>query len=74
MPSKTSIIAPPYHVQSTAAELRSGFPYFGQHDSVSALWSQKWRMPCERGIYPFSDGNIQDFEPIFAELIRVSGD
>ena len=74
MTSKTSIIAPPYHVQSTAAELRSGFPYFPQHDSVSALWSQKWHMPCERGIYPFYDGNLQDFEPIFAELTRVSGD
>ena len=35
---ETPIIAPPYHVQSTAAELRSGFPYFSYHDSVSALW------------------------------------
>jgi hypothetical protein len=73
VPSDTSIIAPLYHVQSTAAELRSGFPYFGHHDSISALWSQKWRMPCVQGIYPFTEGGIQDFEPIFAELIRVSG-
>lgn len=69
MPSDTSIIAPPYHVQSTAAELRSGFPYFAHHDSISALWSQKWRLPCVQGIYPFTDGGIQDFEPIFAGFL-----
>jgi hypothetical protein len=28
MASHTSIIAPPYHVQTTAAATRSGFPYF----------------------------------------------
>ncbi len=72
--STTLIIAPPYHVQSTAAELRSGFPYFSYHESVSALWAKKWRMPCQHGIYPFTDGKVEDFDPIFAELIKVSGD
>jgi hypothetical protein len=69
-----SVIAPPYHVQSTAAELRDGFPYFSHHDSVSALWSQKWRAPCAAGIYPFTDAKVEDFDPVFTELIKVSGD
>ena len=63
-----------YHVQSTAAELRDGFPYFSYHDSVSALWSQKWRRLCAAGIYPFTDGKVEDFDPIFAELVALSGD
>lgn len=66
--------APLYHVQSTATELRSGFPYFSHHDSVTALWAQKWRMPCQRGIYPFTDANVEDFDPIFDELSEISGD
>ncbi len=74
MTSITSIIAPPYHVQSTATDLRSGFPYFSHHDSVSALWAKKWRMPCQHGIYPFTDAKVEDFDPIFDELIKVSGD
>ena len=70
----TGIIAPPYHVQSTAAQTRAGFPYFAHHDSVSALWSKKWRRPCAAGIYPFTDANVEDFDPIFAELIKISND
>ncbi|MBS2533344.1 alpha/beta hydrolase [Catenulispora sp. NF23] len=64
----------PFHVQSTAAALRDGFPVFAHHESVSALWSQKWHQPCAAGIYPFGDGQLEDFEPIFAELRAVSGD
>ena len=74
MKGKTSIVAPPYHVQSTAAQVRAGFPYFAHHDSVSALWNQKWRTPCAHGIYPFTDANVEDFDSIFAELVRTSGD
>ncbi len=73
MPTTTTILAPPFHVQSTAAQLRSGFPYFAYHESVSALWSDKWRMPCSHGIYPFTDGNVADFDPIFEELVKLSG-
>ena len=69
-----NIVAPPYHVQSTAKELRDGFPYFAWHESVSALWAQKWRTLCAGGIYPFTDGNVADFDPVFAELIALSGD
>jgi hypothetical protein len=72
--TSTGIIAPPYHVQSTAEILRDGFPYFAHHDSVSALWSQKWRTPCAAGIYPFTDGRVEDFDPIFAELSTISAD
>ncbi len=74
MTDKTTIIAPPFHVQSTAAELRDGFPYFPFHASVSALWKDKWRMPCSHGIYPFTDANVMDFDPIFAQLVEISGD
>ena len=74
MTRPTPIIAPPYHVQATAAELRSGFPYFSHHDSVSELWAKKWRMPCRHGIYPFTDANVVDFDSIFATLIMESND
>ncbi len=70
----TQIIAPPYHVQSTAKELRGGFPYFAFHESVSALWAQKWRKPCANGIYPFTDANVVDFDPIFEQLRQISND
>lgn len=70
----TAATAAPYHVQSTAESVREGFPYFAHHDSVSALWSLKWRAPCAAGIYPFTDGRVEDFDPIFAELSRISGD
>ena len=66
--------APLYHVQSTATQLRSAFPYFSHHESVTALWTQKWRMPCQRGIYPFTDANVDDFDPVFDELSKISGD
>ena len=73
MASTTSIVAPPYHVQSTAKDVRSGFPYFAHHDSVAALWDGKWRVLCQHGIYPFTDADAEDFEPVFAALVRESG-
>jgi hypothetical protein len=63
-----------YQVQSSAKISRNGFPYFEHHDSVSDLWSRKWQRPCAAGIYPFMDGNVADFEPIFADLIEASND
>jgi dienelactone hydrolase len=63
-----------YHVQQTAETKRGGFPYFAHHESVSALWSQKWRGPSAAASYPFGEGNVADFEPVFAELIETSGD
>ncbi len=72
--ARCKVVTPPYHVQSTTRDQRDGFPYFPFHGSVSALWAQKWREPCAAGIYPFTDGNIADFEPIFAELVATSND
>ena len=69
-----NISVAPYHVQSTAEQLKGGFPYFAHHESVSKLWAEKWRPPCSRGIYPFTDGDVADFDPIFAELVNQSGD
>ncbi len=63
-----------YHVQSTAETVRNGFPYFRHHDSISALWGAKWRAPCAAGIYPFTDANVVDFDPIFARLASISSD
>ena len=74
MTDMRDITVPPYHVQSTALRLKNGFPYFAHHESISSLWAQKWRPLCEHGIYPFSDGNVLDFDPIFQELIKLSGD
>ena len=68
------IVAPSYHVQTTAKQIRNEFPYFAHHDSPSKLWFQKWRPLCAAGIYPFMDGNVADFDPIFAELIATSSD
>ena len=68
------IPSPSYHVQTTAGTLKDGFPYFQHHDSVSALWNLKWRGPCAQGIYPFTDGKLEDFETVFQDLIRISGD
>ena len=68
------ISAPPYHVQSTAEQLKGRFPYFAHHESVSNLWAKKWRPPCSHGIYPFTDGDVADFDPIFADLVNRSGD
>ena len=68
------IAAPPYHVQSTARRLRDGFPYFAYHESVSVLWAQRWRPFCATGNYPFMDADVADFDPIFTELIAISGD
>ena len=70
----TSVVTLPFHVASTAALVRDGFPYFAYHESISALWRDKWRTLCAHGIYPFTDGNVEDFDPIFADLVRLSGD
>ncbi|EJT68533.1 hypothetical protein GGTG_13891 [Gaeumannomyces tritici R3-111a-1] len=39
------------------------------HDGIKALWETKWKFPCSKGLYPFHDGQYEDFEPIFAHLI-----
>ena len=39
-------------------------------DGVKALWDTKWKFLCSRSLYPFHDGLLEDFEPIFDSLIR----
>ena len=70
--AERKLVAPPFHVQSTAGEQRDGFPCFAFHESVAALWSQKWRALCAAGIYPFTDGKVVDFDPTFAALVAAS--
>ena len=62
------------HVQRTARELRDGFPYFSHYDSISALRSAKWYASCAAGNYLSTDGTVEDFDPVFAVLVEVSGD
>lgn len=59
----------PYHVQSSLDNPGS-FP----HNSISALWNLKWRKLASLGVYPFHDGKVEDFDPIFQELIRRNND
>lgn len=40
------------------------------HDSIQALWETKWKRPCSIGIYPFIDGKLEDFEPVFTKLVE----
>ncbi|CAI7649497.1 hypothetical protein N7533_008438 [Penicillium manginii] len=42
------------------------------HTSIQALWEGKWRAPCAMGIYPFPDGDIQDFDQVFKKLIEMN--
>lgn len=39
------------------------------HAGIQALWETKWRLPCAKAVYPFHDGALEDFEPIFLDLI-----
>ncbi|KAJ9132374.1 Esterase FrsA [Pleurostoma richardsiae] len=40
------------------------------HDGIKALWETKWKFPCTKSVYPFHDGQYEDFEPIFDWLIE----
>lgn len=44
------------------------YPHKG---SIKVLWETRWKFACEKSIYPFHDGFIGDFEPIFQQLIAV---
>ncbi|KAI5860974.1 alpha/beta-hydrolase [Durotheca rogersii] len=44
------------------------------HDGIRALWETKWRGPCTAGVYPFHDGQLEDFAPVFQSLIVEHGD
>ncbi|KAK2603895.1 hypothetical protein QQS21_003930 [Conoideocrella luteorostrata] len=59
-----------YHAQSSVSNPKS-FPF---HRSVRATWEEKWKFLAHKGLYPFSDGNGQDFDRVFEKLIEDSGD
>ncbi|KAL4899004.1 hypothetical protein BDW74DRAFT_171839 [Aspergillus multicolor] len=42
------------------------YPHKG---SIKSLWETKWRAACKKSVYPFHDGKLEDFEPIFEKLI-----
>ena len=74
MKDAEKVIAPPYHIQTNATGSGGGFPHFSYHESVSALWSQRWRKACAAGVYPFTDADVADFDPIFETLVTRSND
>ncbi|KAF6840706.1 pigment biosynthesis protein ayg1 [Colletotrichum plurivorum] len=40
------------------------------HQGIKALWETKWKFPCTKSVYPFHDGQYEDFEPVFNHLIE----
>ncbi|KAM0325104.1 hypothetical protein ACHAQA_007643 [Verticillium albo-atrum] len=42
------------------------------HEGIQKLWETKWKIPCANGVYPFHDGQYEDFEGIFDHLIRYN--
>jgi hypothetical protein len=42
---------------------------YGHRGSIAKLWENRWKMPCQRSVYPFHDGSYEDFEPVFQHLI-----
>ncbi|KAL4892276.1 Alpha/Beta hydrolase protein [Aspergillus ambiguus] len=47
-------------------KFKTVYPHKG---SLKVLWETKWKFACEKAVYPFHDGCIEDFEPIFNDLI-----
>ncbi|KZM27464.1 uncharacterized protein EKO05_0010733 [Ascochyta rabiei] len=45
---------------------------YGHRGSIQKLWESRWKMPCQRSVYPFHDGSFSDFEPIFQHLIAAN--
>ncbi|KAJ5836947.1 hypothetical protein N7447_002973 [Penicillium robsamsonii] len=42
------------------------YPHQG---SIKVLWESKWKFCATKSIYPFHDGSVEDFEPVFQKLI-----
>ncbi len=40
-------------------------------DGIDGMLSASAGYQCSIGIYPFFDGKLEDFEPVFDELIKV---
>lgn len=76
---KTDGLAVPVPMSTPARQWAMGAEAFENvmphHAGIKALWETKWKLPCSRSVYPFHDGALEDFEPIFADLIaRGAGD
>ncbi|KAF3352836.1 hypothetical protein VdG1_08657 [Verticillium dahliae VDG1] len=41
------------------------------HEGIKALWETKWRFPCTKSVYPFHDGQYEDFVDVFEHLISA---
>lgn len=63
-----------YHVQSTAEVFSSAFRTFPIMPQYPHCGRASGECPCQHGIYPFTDASLEDFEPVFEELIRISED
>ena len=61
-----------YHIQTTEAAILPNYDAFPNTKSVEDLWLKTWKTPCSRGLYPSMEGNINNFEPIFQRLIKLS--
>ncbi|PNH38293.1 hypothetical protein VD0004_g8517 [Verticillium dahliae] len=42
------------------------------HEGIKALWETKWRFPCTKSVYPFHDGQYEDFVDVFEHLISYN--
>lgn len=51
-----------YHVRGSFFQPRA------HHAGIKALWETKWRQPASQGIYPFVDGKVEDFDPVFKAM------
>ncbi|KAF5016317.1 hypothetical protein F66182_12036 [Fusarium sp. NRRL 66182] len=60
----------PYQVQQLV-DNPDAFPH---HSSVTALWNLKWKGLAAMAVYSFIDGKAEDFQEIFNNLIKASGD
>ncbi|CAM1503338.1 Fc.00g081140.m01.CDS01 [Cosmosporella sp. VM-42] len=41
---------------------------YPHHHHIDTLWRDIWRPACVGQFYPFGDGDVRDFDPIFANL------
>lgn len=60
----------PYRVQAIVDDEH----FFPHHRSITRLWEDRWKPHAAKGNYPFTEGHIDDFEPIFRQLAVAHND
>ncbi|KAK7743763.1 hypothetical protein SLS53_003782 [Cytospora paraplurivora] len=65
--------------QATAQKRKRSWPIVGVEGTVKpgalrAVWENDWKPACKKGSHPFQDGRLEDFEPIFDDLIEAHVD